>query len=286
MRRGIFFMLAAMAAFIFNDTCVKLASENLPTGQIIFLRGLIATPLVLLLAWHRGALVRPAVLLHRSLFWRTIGEMSATVLYLGALFHMPIANTNAILQTTPLLVTAAAALFLGERVGVRRWMTIMIGFAGVLLIVRPGFEGFTAWSLAALAGAIAMVLRDLSSRLLPAEIPTLAVTVITTICVMMLGGALCLFADWEPMAVIDFAYLAGAAVFLIAAYIFIIAAMRTGDVSLVSPFRYSIMVWAILIQVIVFGAWPDALTLAGSAVLVATGIYMFARERAIARTAC
>ena len=283
MWRGIFFMLAAMAAFIFNDTCVKLASEDLPTGQIIFIRGLIATPLVLLLAWQRGALVRPAKLLHRSVFWRTIGEMTATVLYLSALFHMPIANTNAILQTSPLLTTAGAALFLGEKVGVRRWTTIVIGFAGVLLIVRPGFEGFTAWSLAALAGSIAMVLRDLSSRVLPADVPTLAVTVITTICVMILGGAMSLFADWKPLAVTDFAYLGGAAVFLTAAYIFIIAAMRTGDVSLVSPFRYSIMVWAIIIQVIVFGAWPDGLTLAGSAVLVATGIYMFARERAVTR---
>ena len=278
-------MLAAMAAFILNDTCAKLASENLPTGQIIFIRGLIATPLIFLLAWQRGTLVRPAVLLHRSVFWRTIGEMAATVLYLSALFHMPIANTNAILQTVPLLTTAAAALFLGESVGVRRWSTIVIGFAGVLLIVRPGFEGFTAWSLAALAGSLAMVLRDLSSRVLPAEIPTLAVTAITTVCVMMLGGALSLAADWRPATIIDLAYLAGAAVFLTAAYIFIIAAMRAGDVSLVAPFRYSIMVWAIIIQVIVFGTWPDGLTLAGSAVLVVTGVYMFARERAVARAA-
>ncbi len=278
-------MLAAMAAFIFNDTCVKLASEDLPTGQIIFIRGLISTPLVLLLAWQRGALVSPAVLLHRSVIWRTIGEMVATVLYLSALFHMPIANTTAILQTSPLLTTAAAALFLGESVGVRRWSAITIGFAGVLLIVRPGFEGFSVWSLAALAGTFAMVLRDLSSRALPAEIPTLAVTVITTICVMMLGGAMSLFADWEPLEIIDLAYLAGAAVFLTAAYIFIIAAMRAGDVSLVSPFRYSILIWAIVIQVIVFGAWPDGLTLAGSAVLLATGVYMFARERTVARAA-
>ncbi len=278
-------MLAAMAAFIFNDTCVKLASEDLPTGQIIFIRGLIATPLVFLLAWQRGALVRPAVLLHRSVIWRTIGEMVATVLYLSALFHMPIANATAILQTSPLLTTAAAALFLGESVGVRRWSAITIGFAGVLLIVRPGFEGFSVWSLAALAGTFAMVLRDLSSRALPAEIPTLAVTVITTICVMMLGGAMSLFADWEPLEIIDLAYLAGAAVFLTAAYIFIIAAMRAGDVSLVSPFRYSILIWAIVIQVIVFGAWPDGLTLAGSAVLLATGVYMFARERTVARAA-
>ena len=285
MRRGIFFMLAAMAAFILNDTCVKLASEDLPTGQIIFIRGLIATPLILLLAWQRGALVRPAVLLHRSVFWRTIGEMSATVLYLSALFNMPIANAVAILQILPLLTTAAAALFLGESVGVRRWSAIAIGFAGVMLIVRPGFEGFSTWSLAALAAACAMALRDLSSRVLPADIPTLGVTATTTICVLMLGGMLSLFAGWKPLAIIDLAYLAGAAIFLTTAYGFIIAAMRAGDISLVSPFLYSAMVWAIIIQVVVFGVWPDGLTLAGSAVLVATGIYMFARERAMARAA-
>ena len=130
-----------------------------------------------------------------------------------------------------------------------------------------------------------MVLRDLSSRVLPAEISTLAVTALTTICVMMLGGAMSLFDDWLPLAVTDIAYLSGAAVFLTAAYIFIIAAMRAGDVSLVAPFRYSIMVWAILIQVIVFGSWPDGFTLAGSAVLVATGVYVFARERAVAHEA-
>ncbi len=285
MRRGIFFMLAAMAAFIFNDTCVKLASEDLPTGQIIFIRGLIATPLILLLAWQRGALARPSALLHWPVFWRTVGEMSATVLYLSALFNMPIANANAILQTAPLLTTAAAALFLGESVGMRRWSAIAIGFAGVLLIVRPGFEGFSAWSLVALAATCAMVLRDLSSRVLPAEVSTLAVTALTTICVMMLGGILSLFDDWQPLATSDFVYLIGAAVFLTAAYIFIIAAMRAGDVSLIAPFRYSIMVWAILIQVIVFGLWPDGLMLAGSAVLVVTGVYVFARERAVARAA-
>jgi drug/metabolite transporter (DMT)-like permease len=285
MRRGIFFMLAAMAAFILNDTCAKLASENLPIGQIIFIRGLIATPLIFLLAWQRGALARPAVLLHRSVFWRTIGEMAGTVLYLSALFHMPIANAVAIMQALPLLTTAAAALFLGERVGVRRWSAIAIGFAGVMLIVRPGFEDFSAWSLAALAAACAMALRDLSSRVLPVEVPTLAVTAIAMICVMMLGGALSLAADWQPLASTDLAYLAAAAVFLTAAFVFIIAAMRADEVSVVSPFFYSGLVWAIIVQVIVFGAWPDGLTLAGCAVLVATGIYMFARKRTVAGAA-
>ncbi|HEX2255283.1 MAG TPA: DMT family transporter, partial [Afifellaceae bacterium] len=118
-RKGILLMMAAMAGFILNDTFIKVASEALPTGQIIFVRGLMATPLILLLAWRFGALGKLGSLRHRSVAWRTVGEMGSTALYLTALFHMPLANATAILQIVPLITTAAAAIFLGERVGRR-----------------------------------------------------------------------------------------------------------------------------------------------------------------------
>ena len=163
-RKGILLMMAAMAGFILNDTFVKLASEELPTGQIIFLRGVLATPLVLLLAWRWGAFARLSALRDRFVAWRTVGEMGSTALYLTALFNMPLTNVTAILQIVPLITTAAAAIFLGERVGLRRWAAVSLGLLGVLVIVRPGLEGFNAWSLVALAAMGFIALRTSSKR--------------------------------------------------------------------------------------------------------------------------
>ena len=168
-RKAILLMVAAMAGFILNDTFIKVASEALPTGQVIFLRGLLATPLILLIAWRLGALGRLASLRNRFVGWRTVGEMGSTALYLTALFNMPLANATAILQIVPLLTTAAAAIFLGERVGVRRWSAVALGLLGVLLIIRPGLEGFNAWSLVALAAMTLgsqrpLLLRDRGGR--------------------------------------------------------------------------------------------------------------------------
>lgn len=278
-RHGILLMVAAMAGFILNDTFIKLASEALPTGQIIFVRGLIATPLIVLLAWRFGALANLGSLRHRSVVWRTVGEMGSTALYLTALFHMPLANATAILQIVPLITTAAAAIFLRERVGPRRWSAVLLGLAGVMLIVRPGLEGFNAWSLVALSAMAFIAVRDLSSRLLPVDVPTLGVTMVAAIAVTVLGAGLGLAEDWQPLSPRLVALLAIAALFLTGAYALIIQAMRVGEISAVGPFRYTIMLWAIILQFAVFGSWPDWLTLAGTAIVVATGIYTFYRER-------
>ena len=275
-------MLAAVAGFIFNDTAAKLASAELATGQIIFLRGLIASPLIIVLAWWQSALLQVRHLRHKWVLWRTAGEVAATALYLTALFNMPIANATAILQTVPLATVAGAALILGERVGIRRWSAVLIGFAGVLLIVRPGSDGFNIWSLFALAAVGAILLRDLSSRVLPAGTPVLGIASLSAVAVTGLGAVMVTFGEWRPVSALALFYLAISAVFLLAAYSFILMAMRAGEVSLVAPFRYTILLWAIVIQIIVFGVWPDAPMLAGSAILVAMGLYTLYRERLVA----
>lgn len=277
-RKGILLMMAAMAGFILNDTFIKVASDDLPTGQIIFLRGLLATPLILLLAWRFGALARLSALRNRFVGWRTVGEMGSTALYLTALFNMPLANATAILQIVPLITTAAAAVFLRERVGPRRWSAVALGLLGVLLIIRPGLEGFNAWSLVALSAMGFIALRDLSSRLLPPEAPTLGVTLVAAVAVTILGAGMGLAENWQPLSPRLLALLAIAALFLTGGYALIIQAMRVGEISAVGPFRYTIMLWAIALQLAVFGEWPDLLTLAGTAIVVATGIYVFFRE--------
>jgi drug/metabolite transporter (DMT)-like permease len=277
--RGVLFMIATTVGFITSDTFVKLASAELSVAQIIVVRSLIAAPAVAFLAWHRGAFANLRRLAERFIALRAFGEVGATALYLSALAHMEIANATAIIQLTPLAATAGAALFLNEPVGVRRWSAIAVGFLAVLLIVRPGLAGFNGWSLLALAAVAFIVLRDLSSRLLPASTHPLAVSAFSLTVMIPLGLIMLPFETWEPLTARAVAYCALSGLCLSVAFVLITLAMQHGEMSVVAPFRYAILLWAVLIQVAVFGILPDALTLIGGALLAATGLYSLYRER-------
>ena len=279
--RGILFMVAACTGFILNDTCVKLASEELPIPQIIVLRSVMALPLVLLFCWQRGMLRDLLEVGDRHLWLRTLGEVGGTAAFLTALAHLDIANITAITQTVPLAVTAAAALFMGENVGVRRWSAIAVGFAAVMLVIRPGTEGFNAWSLLALCAVGCVVLRDLSSRAMASRISPLTVTVVSLLTLIPLGAVMSYWTPWQPVSGRALSLTFASAVMLSIAYVLVVHAMRHGEISVVAPFRYVFLVWAILIQIAVFAVWPDSLTLLGSAVLVATGLYTLYRERKV-----
>lgn len=283
--KAILAMLVAMAAFIGNDALVKIVYDTVQLGQIIVVRGIIAIVMILLLSYVTGVHREFRHLGNRMVFLRSFGEVGATLCYLIALMHMPIANITAILQVLPLMVTGAAAIFLGATVGWRRWTAIGVGFAGVLIIVRPGLAGFDQWSILALIGILFMVLRDLTTRMMPVVVPTFGVTLVTCAGVLLLGFGIVGVEGWQPMSLVDVGLLTAAATCLLAGYILLIVAMRIGDISLVSPFRYSIIVWAILIGYFVWGDVPDALTMLGTAIVVATGIYTVIRERQLARQA-
>lgn len=283
--RGILAMLAAMALFIFNDMMVKLAGAHLPVGQVIFLRGLLASCVVLVWAGLSGALANWRRLSQQPVLWRTAGEMGSTLLYLSALMAMPIGNATAILQVVPLAATAASAVFLAEAVGWRRWSAAGLGFVGTMLIIRPGMEGFNRASLLALAAVGFIVLRDLSTRWISREVPTLAVTAMAAVAVMIAGAGLGLSEDWGTVTGRDLAFLAGAAICLIGGYLTVIMAFRSGEVSAVAPFRYSIIVWALIIGYLVWGEVPRAATLVGILIVAATGIYTFEREARLKRRA-
>jgi len=283
--RAIAIMMIAMMGFIFNDSFVKLVSDRLPLGQIMFIRGLFALALLLVICIANGSIRRFSRLANKWVGVRVFAEVSATCLYLTALFNMPIANATAILQALPLLVTAGAAIFLGAPVGWRRWTAVTVGFCGVLLIVRPGLAGFDAWALVALAGVMFMMLRDLSTNVLPKDVPTLGVSFATLLGVCLMGLVLSLGEDWLVPTWRELAYLATAAGFILVGFVSIIAAMRMGDLSVVAPFRYSIILWAILIGYVVWGDVPDGPTLAGIAILVGTGLYSLMRERKRAQVA-
>ncbi|NOX40937.1 MAG: DMT family transporter [Alphaproteobacteria bacterium] len=282
--RGAVLMMMSMAAFTLNDTFIKSVAGDIPLFQAVFLRGLLTSLLLFGLALHRGVL-RTAISRQDwgVIGWRTVGEVSATVAFLTALFHMPIANATSILQSLPLAITLAGAVFFGEPVGWRRYLAIGVGFFGVLLIVRPGSDGFDGYSVFAVIAVGFVVLRDLSTRRLSAKIPSLLVALSGAVSVTILGGVVTLFSDWQPVSSAPLLRLGGASIFLVAGYLFSVMVMRVGEISFVAAFRYTALIWAIVLGIAVFGEVPDLWTLIGSAIVVGTGIYTFYRERRLMR---
>lgn len=284
--RGAALMTVAMLGFTLNDACMKAATVDLPVFQAIVMRGALTTLALGAMGLGTGAL--RLSLRGDDRWWiafRTFGEVAGTFTFLLALKHMPIANLSAILQCLPLAVTLAAAVILREKVGWRRMTAIGVGFIGVMLIVRPGTEGFDRWSLLGLLSVCCVVIRDLATRRLSAKVPTVTVAFLAAASVTI-GAVLILpFADIAAVSLKHALQIFGAAGFLIIGYLTVVMAMRVGDISVVAPFRYTSLIAAILLGWGAFGQFPDLWTLAGSAIVVATGIYTFYRERRRARVA-
>lgn len=279
-------MAGSMACFTLNDACMKAAMEEVPLFQSLFLRGLATTLWMLILARMMGGLKLRLGRRDRVLVLiRNVTEVGSAYFFMTAISHMPLANASAIMQALPLSVTLAGALFLGEAVGWRRLSAILVGFAGVLLIVRPGVEGFNLYSVYPLIVVGLVTVRDLLSRQLSAEVPSMTVAFFNALSVMVFFGAGSVFVDWAPMTGRATLLLGAASVLIIGGYICAVAAMRVGEIALVAPFRYTSLLWALLLGFVVFGDWPAVPTLVGAAIVVATGVYTFYRERNMARAA-
>ncbi|MFC2970566.1 DMT family transporter [Acidimangrovimonas pyrenivorans] len=278
--RGALYMNVAMAAFTFNDACMKAVTETLPIFQAALLRGAVTVAGLAAVARVMGGLrLRFGARESRLIGLRCVAEVTATIAFLTALAHMPLANLTAIMQSLPLAVTLAAALVLGEPVGWRRMAAIGLGFLGVLLIVRPGTAGFDHWSLLGLVAVAAVVLRDLVTRRLPASVPSVSVSFYSALGVTVLAALVSPFETWLRPTPAQIALLIAAAGFIIVGYLFVVMVMRVGDVGTVAPFRYTALLWAIVLGWLVFGQFPDPATLAGSAIVIATGLFTLYRER-------
>lgn len=280
---AIFAMLLATAGFLFNDTLVKLTSTEVSFGQVIFARGCFCILLLGAICLYRGVFAHWRDLFNRYVLMRAFFEVVSTALYLSALRNLPIANATSILQALPLVVTAGAAIFLGTRVGWRRWTAIAVGFSGVILIVRPGLDGFDVWSLVVLASVLTMTGRDLVTRFAPSHVPSIGISLVTSTSVTIFGAVLAMYEGWEPISNHNLSLLALSAIFLTIGYVFITASVRVGDISIVAPFRYSAVLWAMGLGFLVWGELPDAATSVGTAIVVATGLYTLWRERKLMR---
>lgn len=276
-----------MTAFTINDTFVKLMGDQLPFFQFLMIRSIGAATLLILLAWYHGALVAPKNRRDRWLIAvRSMAEMFAAYFFLTALIHMPLANVTAILQALPLTVALGAAFVLGEKVGWRRFTAIGIGFIGVYLIVRPGAEGFSTYSLYALLAVAGVTVRDLAARRLTSDVPSLTVAVCAVVAILVFStvGAVTGPA-WVALTTLDWIWMTGSVVTIIGGYLFSVSAMRHGEIGFVAPFRYASLIVALILGFLVFGHWPDEITMIGAAIVVATGLFTLWRERAVMKAA-
>ena len=278
--RGAIFMSVNMLAFVVNDAFMKFLFIDISIYQAIFLRGVITIPMLALMAVYRNQLTFSVNKSDWKYIWlRVAGEVGAAVFFLSALAQIPLANVTAILQAVPLTVTMAAALFLRETVGWRRWLAIIIGFLGVTIIVRPGVDGFSVYSLYAIAAVFCVTIRDIATRKLSKDVPTSLVALITGVAITLYGAIMLPSVAWIPLTATHWFLLTLAAIAIVFGYVFSVLAMRTGETSFIAPFRYTAMIWAIGLGIILFNDWPDNLTLLGTTIVIATGIYSFHREK-------
>ncbi|WP_316859670.1 DMT family transporter [uncultured Cohaesibacter sp.] len=288
---GIFTMQLSVLFFSTNDVFNKLVGDNLATGQMVLIRGICATVLVFLLCVFFRELKHFAQSFQPTVLIRGLCETLSAICCLIALKNLPLANVSAILLAIPLTTTAAAALLLGEQVGIRRWSAVLIGFIGVLAIVRPGIEGFNFYSIFGLGAVFFAAARDLVTRQIPKGSSLWIVTLATMIVSTLGGGVMTLAEGW--FSGFDTAWLApnsknllfllAAGSFLTLGQYFIAIAMQNGEVSVVSSFRYISMPIALTYGYLIWGEVPDALTWFGILLILASGIYTIFRERKVAR---
>jgi drug/metabolite transporter (DMT)-like permease len=283
--KGIVAMSAAMGSFACGDTIMKLASTTLPTSELLFIRGLCVTTASIAAALAMGAFTELRAAMSGAMALRAGGDVAGGWLFQSGLARMAYPDLMAITQLNPLTMTAASALFLGEKVGWRRWSAAFVGLIGVLIIIRPGSSTFTWWALAGIASVLAATVRDLATRRVDRRVPPFLIMTLSAGAVTLASLLVAPFAAWEWPAGSTFAMLVAASMFSLTGQLCVIIAMRTGEVSAVAPFRYTIIVFAILSGIVVFDHLPDGPTLVGIVIVAAAGLYTFFREQQLRRLA-
>lgn len=277
-RRGTLALTGSMACYSVSDVLTKLAAQKYPYGEVLAVRGFltIAIMLVVIAALGQLRFLRPALtppILIRSMF-----EASASGMYVAALIHMPIANTAAVVMTSPLILTALSVFFYAEQVGWRRWTAISVGFVGVLFILKPTPSAFDAWALLALGAGFCGACRELMTRRVDPSVPTLVVAFMSVVALTLVGCAVGLTEQWRPMEWRELGYLSVSACFFSVAVYLIVLAFRGTDFSVVAPFRYTFLLWAAIVGYIIFREVPDGWSMLGAGLIVGSGLYALHRE--------
>ncbi|MSQ66341.1 MAG: DMT family transporter [Limnohabitans sp.] len=282
-RHGVIAMSAGMVSFVMNDTLVKFVSHTLPAAQLIFLRGLLSVAILLLLA----RLTDPQALsrewrqhmVQRWVLARSLLDGAASLVYLSALFHMPLGNATAINMSTPLLIALLSGLLLGVHVSLRNWLIIGLGFAGVLMVVQPQAEGFNAWAWVALCGTCLHAMRDMCVRFIPPQVPSNMIAAGTALTATVMAGIWGLWIDWVAVSSLHWLMMAAASLFLSGGYFCLILATRMADMSVIAPFRYMGLLTAVVAGFVIWGDVPNAMAWCGMVLLVGAGLLMLRLNR-------
>lgn len=279
--RGIALIILSMAAFATEDMFVKALTMGLSVGQVMFMLGLGGALCFAAAALYQSQALFTPLLRSPMLLLRTVSEGFAAFFFVTALSNTDMSTVAALFQATPLAITLGAALFLSEKVGWRRWAAILVGFAGVLVIIRPGLEGFQPSTLLVLGTVAAIATRDLVSRRLPRDMSSVVVSFHGFGALVIVGAALILLGPAAPQGLnaAQSGQVLGAVVFGVLGYYAIVIATRTGDASVITPFRYTRLIFSMLLGMVVFAERPDLWTYVGSGLIIGSGLYAVLRER-------
>ncbi len=277
-------MILAMAGFALEDLFIKLLSSHLPVSQILITLGFSGAAVFLITALLTRAPILHKDLLSKPVIIRTFCELFAALFFVSAIALTPLSSATSILMATPLMVTIGAAVFFGEKVGWRRWTAVMVGFCGVLLILRPGFDSFMPASLLAVISTLFLAVRDLVTRTMRFEISTTTVSMYAFFACGISGFiAMPFYSAMVTPSSIEIMYFASGTFVGVLGYYAIVLATRKGDVSVISPFRYSRLVFSMILATIILSERPDFLTLTGAVIIVLSGVYTFIRENKLSK---
>ena len=280
--RGAFLMMICMGAFVLNDAFVRLAGDSLPLAQILFFRGLLTTITLFLVALYTGVLKLKVLRQDKWLiFFRSVTEALTAYFFLTAVMNMPFANVTAILQILPMTVTFAAAIIFQEKVGIFRISLILLGFLGVILIINPAKDGFNMYAGYALISVLLITIRDVLSRKLSFDVPTLVPTLSASLGVLLFSTFLIINTAFQPPSLQNSFFIGSAAFFIIFGYYTAILVMRAGEISFVSPFRYSAILFALLIGFIFFEEQPNKTALLGMIIILVSGVALIMRNNTV-----
>lgn len=277
--KGIMLMVISMGCLTLTDMLIKIVSQTLPIGQVMIFYGVGALAVFWGLLRINGESIKLSPLTNSAVVWRNIGDLIAMNSMFLALVYVPLSTVGAVIQAVPILVTACAALFLGEQVGLKRASAIFIGFLGTLLIIQPGAANFDITTILVLIAAVGMALRDIATKLVRENFSTLLISFYSCFLFIVSGSILLLIKgdpsvpDLENSVIIVSMIVAGCLGFF-----FMTKAVRLGDMSVVTPFRYTRLLFSMAAGIVILGEQVNGIMLVGSALTLLSGLYIWRRE--------